>query len=73
MVWADGEVLPLEIDAWNAWDVGEPNDENNGEDCMVITNYVFWSTQKLNLMSITGETMDAPRIQDIYKDTYVKV
>ena len=39
--WADGTLAPLPTATWHDWFDGEP-DDNLGEDCAIITNYMFW-------------------------------
>ena len=39
--WADGTLAPLPTATWHDWYDGEP-DDNLGEDCAIITNYMFW-------------------------------
>ena len=49
--WVDGSIMAMPTDPWNAWDEGQPDDEKGAEDCVVMTNYMYWSIRKMILDS----------------------
>ena len=46
-LWQDGTEVAMPTDTWHAWYEGEPDNNQGVENCMVMTNFNFWSERKL--------------------------
>ena len=49
--WFDGTRTPMPNEDWNMWYDGQPDNDQGAENCMVMTNYRYWSVNKLILES----------------------
>ena len=44
--WVDGTRMNTPADSWHFWYPGQPDNANDNEDCVIMTNYLFWKVRK---------------------------
>ena len=44
--WPDGSLMVMPSDTWGVWYEGQPDDFKGAEDCLVMTNYMYWDTRQ---------------------------